>query len=103
MYNIHPVLSQYLPCFANLRPVNSWAGFYDINSLDSTPIIERVSNCIIATGMSGSGIMKSDAVGRVVNALYQNQEEAALFGNKKMRTSRIGLENRAVGKEEFVI
>src|SRR3989337_769420 len=29
-YNIYPILSEYIPCFANLRPVNSWAGFYDI-------------------------------------------------------------------------
>lgn len=35
--NIYPVLSEYFPCFTNLRPVNMWAGFYDINSLDSTP------------------------------------------------------------------
>jgi FAD-dependent oxidoreductase domain-containing protein 1 len=102
-YNVHPILSEYLPCFTNLRPMNSWAGLYDINSLDSTPIIERISNCIIATGMSGSGIMKSDAVGRVVDALYQHRDEAALFGNKKINVSRIGLENRSVGKEEFVI
>jgi FAD-dependent oxidoreductase domain-containing protein 1 len=45
--NIYPVLSEYLPCFTNLRPVNMWAGFYDVNSLDSTPIIARIGNCII--------------------------------------------------------
>jgi FAD-dependent oxidoreductase domain-containing protein 1 len=102
-YNIAPILSEYLPCFANLRPVNSWAGLYDINSLDSTPIIDRINNCIIATGMSGSGIMKADAVGRMVAAIYQGKREASLCGDKRISTTRLGLTNRSVGKEEFVI
>ena len=102
-FNIAPILTEYFPCFANLRPVNSWAGFYDINSLDSTPIIDRINNCIIATGMSGSGIMKADAVGRMVAAIYQGQAEATLYGNRSISTTRLGLTNRSVGKEEFVI
>jgi glycine/D-amino acid oxidase-like deaminating enzyme len=102
-HNIYPVLSEYYPCFTNLRPVNMWAGSYDVNSLDGTPIIEKVANCIITTGMSGSGIMKADAVGRVAAAVLDNKEEATLFGNRKISTARLGLANRDVGKEEFVI
>ena len=102
-YNIYPTLSEYFPIFANQRPVNSWAGFYDINSIDSTPIIDRVANCIIATGMSGSGIMKADAVGRMAAAIYDGKDEATLFGDKRISTTRLGLTNRSVGKEEFVI
>jgi len=102
-YNIYPILSEYLPCFANLRPANSWAGFYDINSLDSTPVIDRISNCILATGMSGSGIMKADAVGRVAAAVFKDESEAVLFGDRRISASRVGLTNRSVGKEEFVL
>jgi glycine/D-amino acid oxidase-like deaminating enzyme len=102
-HNIYPILGEYYPCFANLHPVNMWAGSYDVNSLDGTPIVERVANCIITTGMSGSGIMKADAVGRVAAATYDNQEKATLFGNRKFVTSRLGLLNRSVGKEKFVI
>lgn len=102
-YNIAPILGEYFPCFANLRPVNSWAGFYDINSLDSTPILDRINNCIVATGMSGSGIMKADAVGRMVAAIYQGKDEATLYGNRSIPTTRLRLTNRSVGKEEFVI
>ena len=102
-HNIYPVLSEYYPCFTNLRPVNMWAGSYDVNSLDGTPIVERVANCIITTGMSGSGIMKADAVGRVAAAIFDNKEEATLFGNRKISTPRLGLADRSVGKEEFVI
>ena len=102
-YNIAPILSEYFPCFANLRPVNSWAGLYDINSLDSTPIIDRINNCILATGMSGSGIMKADAVGRMVAAIYQGKDEAALYEDRRISTTGLRLTNRSVGKEEFVI
>jgi glycine/D-amino acid oxidase-like deaminating enzyme len=70
-YNMYPILTEYFPCFNNLRPNNSWAGFYDINSVDSTPIVDKISNCIIATGMSRRGIMKADAVRRIATAAYQ--------------------------------
>jgi glycine/D-amino acid oxidase-like deaminating enzyme len=102
-YNIYPILSEYFPCFAGLRPVNWWAGLYDINPIDSTPVIDRVDNCIIVAGLSGSGIMKADAVGRMAAAVYDGQEEAILFGDKRISTSRLGLTNRSVEKEKFVI
>ncbi|MGA2789143.1 MAG: FAD-binding oxidoreductase [Candidatus Bathyarchaeia archaeon] len=102
-YNIYPILSEYFPCFANLRPVNSWAGFYDVNSVDFTPIVARISNCVLITGMSGSGIMKADAVGRMAAAITEGKDEAKLFGDQRISTLRLGLRNRAVPKEEFVI
>ena len=101
--NIYPILSEYLPCFTNVRPSNSWAGFYDINSLDGTPIVDRIGNCILATGMSGSGIMKADSIGRLATAIYEGKKEAELFGNRTISTSRLGLTNRNVGQEQFVI
>ena len=102
-YNISPVLSEFFPCFANVRPVSSWAGHYDINSLDATPIVDQVSNCIFAIGTSGSGISKADAIGRIATALYQGKTQTTLYGNKTIATSRLGLQNRDVDKEEFVI
>lgn len=102
-YNIYPILSEYFPCFANLRPANSWAGFYDVNSVDYTPIVARISNCVLVTGMSGSGIMKADAVGRMAAALTEGKQEAKIFGDQRISTLRLGLTNRAVPREEFVI
>ena len=101
--NIYPVVSEYFPCFTNVRPVNMWAGFYDVNSLDSTPIVAKVGNCIITAGLSGSGIMKADSVGRIAAALYDDKDEAALFGNRRIPTTKLGLVNRTVEKEQFVI
>ncbi len=101
--NIYPVLSEYFPCFTNLRPANMWAGFYDVNSLDSTPIVTRVGNCIITAGLSGSGIMKADSVGRIAAALFDDKDEATLFGNHRISTTKLGLVSRAVEQEKFVI
>ena len=101
--NIYPILSEYFPCFTNLRPTNSWAGLYDINSRDATPIIEKINSCILTTGMSGSGIMKADAVGRITAALLNDQDKAVLYGGQSISTSRLGLTNRNVGREEFVL
>ena len=101
--NIYPILSEYFPCFTNLRPTNSWAGLYDINSLDATPIVEKINGCILTTGMSGSGIMKADAVGRLTAALLNDQDTAMLYGGQSISTSRLGLTNRNIGKEQFVL
>ena len=101
--NIYPLLSEYFPCFTNLRPVNMWAGFYDVNSLDHTPIVAKVENCIITAGLSGSGIMKADAVGSIAAALYDDKPEAALYGKHTIETSKVGLVNRSVESEGFVI
>ena len=101
--NIYPVLSEYFPCFTNLRPVNMWAGFYDVNSIDATPIVARVTNCIITAGLSGSGIMKADAVGRIASTVYDDKDTATLYGNRTLQPSRIGLVNRVVEPEKFVI
>jgi glycine/D-amino acid oxidase-like deaminating enzyme len=100
---IYPVLSEYFPCFTNLRPASMWAGFYDVNSLDGTPIVARVENCIITAGLSGSGIMKADAVGRITAALVDNKEEVELYGDQRVSTSEVGLVNRRVEPEKFVI
>lgn len=101
--NVYPVLSEYFPCFRNLRPANMWAGFYDVNSLDATPIVARVENCIITAGLSGSGIMKADAVGRIAAALYDDKDEAKLYGKYRISTTQVGLVNRRVEQEKFVI
>jgi len=102
-YSIYPILSEYFPCFKDQRPANAWAGHYDMNTLDGTPIIEEVANCMFIVGMSGSGIMKADAIGRVVAAAFNRREWATLFDGSRLMVSRLGLRDRAVGKEEFVL
>jgi len=101
--NIYHVLEKYFPCFNGLRPLNSWAGQYAINSLDGSPIVEPHPGLIYVGGASGSGIMKCDAIGRVAAGAYAGLETVELFDGSKFRVSDIGITNRSVKKESMII
>ena len=100
------ILAEYLPVLKDLQLTNSWAGFYAVNTIDKNPVVFKANGIkglqIVSSG-SGSGIMKADAIGRIAAALYNNQEYAELYGGIKFKVSRLGLENRNVDKEDFVI
>ncbi|MHA1218879.1 MAG: NAD(P)/FAD-dependent oxidoreductase [Candidatus Heimdallarchaeaceae archaeon] len=100
------ILAEYLPVLKDLQLTNSWAGFYAINTIDKNPVVFKakgIKGLQVVTSGSGSGIMKADAIGRIAAALYNNQEHAELYGGIKFKVSRLGLENRNVDKEAFVI
>jgi glycine/D-amino acid oxidase-like deaminating enzyme len=86
-----------------VRPINSWAGQYDINSFDQTPIVESGAGIIYVGASSGSGIMKSDALARIVDAVYEEEPEAELYGGRRFRVSDIGVKNRRIERESLVI
>jgi hypothetical protein len=50
---------------------------------------------------TGNGILKSDALGRTVAALHNEDQEAVLFDGKTLRVSDLGISNRNVGIEKF--
>ncbi len=102
-YNIYPILSKYFPHFKDVTPTNMWAGQYDVNTLDANPYIFQEAGTIVAAGLSGSGIMKADAVGRIAAALYAGKEHAELYGGRKIKVSRLGVAERDVGIERFVL
>ncbi len=102
-YNIYQVLRKYMPIFDGLKASNKWAGLYDMNTLDANPYIFETHNVIIAVGSSGSGIMKADAVGRITAALYTGNSEAELFGGKKFNVRALGIKNRNVEPERFIL
>jgi len=101
--NIYHALVQYLPCFESVRPMNSWAGQYDVNSFDETPVVVPAPGLIHVGASSGSGIMKSDALGRIVDAVYEEDEYATLYGGRGFRVTDIGLKKRRVERETLVI
>jgi len=102
-YGIYPILSTYLPQFKDVNPINSWAGQYGINTFDGQPVIFKEENIIVATADSGSGIMKGDAIGRIVAAIYNDEEEVELFDGEIFNVNDIGITSRRVEKERFVI
>jgi glycine/D-amino acid oxidase-like deaminating enzyme len=50
---------------------------------------------------TGNGIMKSDSLGRIVASHYAGDEEAELFGGRRVRVSDISVKDRRVEKERF--
>ena len=101
--SVYPILTSYFPDFKDAKIKAMWAGLYSYNTIDSTPFAFRTGNLIVVGGDSGSGIMKGDSLGRIVDALYREESEAALFGGASYTTSKIGFERRDVEEEEWVI
>ena len=102
-WNVQPGLASYFPEFKTSTIKAMWAGLYSNNTIDSTPIAFRDENLIVVGGDSGSGIMKGDSLGRIVDALYREQKEAVLYGGVPYRASKIGFDARDVEREEWVI
>lgn len=101
--NVYPPLVKYFPQFLNSRPSAMWAGSYSMNYLDGNPIVFKFLNCVVVTGASGSGVMKSDAVGRIAEAVLFDKPFAVLHGGVKFDVSVLGIENRRVDKEYFIL
>jgi glycine/D-amino acid oxidase-like deaminating enzyme len=102
-FGIYQVLAKYFPQFRDCRPSSAFAGLYEINTLDGQPIVFEEKDLIVVGGASGSGIMKADALGRIAAALYDGEEYATLFGDRKFRISDLGLRNRRVESEKLQI
>ena len=101
--SIYPILTSYFPEFKGSTVKAMWAGLYSYNTIDSTPFAFRNGNLVVVGGDSGSGIMKGDSLGRIVDAIYREEEEAELFGGTAYRTRKIGFDGRDVEREEWVI
>jgi FAD-dependent oxidoreductase domain-containing protein 1 len=85
------------------QPFSSFAGLYEINSIDGQPIIFEENGVLVVGGASGSGILKADAIGTIAAALYNGEEYAYLYGDRKFKVSDLGLRNRSVEPEKLVI
>lgn len=67
-----PTLAARVPGFEALRVQRSWAGHYDMNTLDHNLILgahPEVENLLFANGLSGHGMQQSPAIGRALSEL----------------------------------
>jgi glycine/D-amino acid oxidase-like deaminating enzyme len=101
--NIYHALVMYFPDFEDVRPMNSWAGQYAINSFDESPVIYLESGLLYVGAGSGSGIMKGDALGRIASSAYYGDDESELYGGEYFKVSNLGIHHRKVEPEKFVI
>ncbi|MEM0134743.1 MAG: FAD-binding oxidoreductase [Thermoplasmatales archaeon] len=101
--NLYTVLREYVPSFSDSRVLSSWAGYYSMNNMDGTYVLEKNLNLSVINGSSGSGIMKADAAGRLASALYAGKETAKLYGGQEIRVADLGISNRRVDQETLII
>lgn len=100
--SVYPVLSKYFSAFEGARPVGSWAGGYSY-SPDAIPFVYLENGVLVLDGASGSGIMKADAMARIADALYRGEDNAELYGGKRMPADSLSQKNRKVEVESVVI
>ena len=102
---VYPVLTAYYPAFQQVSPSGMWAGLIAYNTIDFLPLVFEYENLIVVGGDSGSGIMKADALGRIVNSLYccGTASDAELYGGAHYRVSKLSIEKRQVEREEWVL
>jgi glycine/D-amino acid oxidase-like deaminating enzyme len=66
-----PMLARYMPAYAGVEVVSSWAGLYEMTA-DSHPLLGEhaaVHGFFLACGFSGHGLMLSPAVGETLASL----------------------------------
>jgi FAD-dependent oxidoreductase domain-containing protein 1 len=102
-YGLYQVMVKYFPQFTGCQPFSAFAGLYEINSVDGQPVIFEEKGMMVVGGASGSGILKADSIGRIAAALYEGEEYALLYGDRKFRVSELGLKKRSVEPEKLVI
>jgi len=102
-YGLYQVMLKYFPQFIDCQPFSAFAGLYEINSIDGQPVIFEENGLMVVGGASGSGILKADSIGRIATALYNGEEYALLYGDRKFKVSDLGLKNRSVEPERLVI
>jgi len=84
-------------------PWSSSSPQYDMNTTDANPYVFEHPGLIVSVSSSGSGIMKADAIGRIVAAVYAKKDTATLYGGEHFKVSRLGIEAREVEPQQFVI
>lgn len=101
--NLYTVLREYVPAFSGSKVTSSWAGYYSMNNMDGTYVLERYMNLSVINGSSGSGIMKADSAGRMASALFSGKEYAKLYDGSEIRVADLGISNRKVDQETLII
>ncbi|RWS14399.1 fad oxidoreductase-like protein [Dinothrombium tinctorium] len=88
---IQPVLTRRVKGFEKPKIVGAWAGYYDYNTFDQSPVIGAhpyYNNIYWATGFGGNGVQMAPAVGRAIMELILDHEYVSLdltrFGWKRL-------------------
>ena len=88
-----PALAARVPRLERLKVSSSWAGYYEMNTVDQNGLVGRwpgIDNLYVAAGFSGHGIQQSPAVGRglaelIVQGMYEGLDLGDLSPSRLMQ------------------
>jgi FAD-dependent oxidoreductase domain-containing protein 1 len=99
-----PALAARVPAFDAIKPVRSWAGYYEYNTVDQNAILgphPDFTNLLFANGFSGHGIQQAPAVGRALSELIVDGRyrtlDLSVFGFERLVEGRRVVERNVIG------